>query len=273
MADKVVLISGASAGLGQAAAEALAQQGHRVYGTSRRAQWPREAIVAGRPLIVPMDVTRDDSVEAVVRFVLEREGRLDVLVNNAGMGIAGALEDTSVEEARSQLETNLFGVHRLCRAVLPTLRAQRRGLMINVSSIGGIVTLPFQGFYSASKFALEAYSDALRLEVAPFGIDVCLVEPGDFRTGFTAARQLVSGHRPGSAYYEAGQRAIAVMERDEQKGAEPREVARLIARLVETPSPPARSLAGATVQKSVVLLKRLLPTRALDAILRKNFEL
>lgn len=271
VADKVVLISGASAGLGLASAETLAREGHRVYGTSRRAQWPTDPLVAGRPALIPMDVTRDDSVESAVRFVLEREGRLDVVVNNAGMGVAGAIEDTSVEEAQSQLDTNLFGVHRVCRAVLPTLRAQGRGLVINVSSIGGIVTIPFQGFYSASKFALEAYSDALRMEVAPFGIDVCLIEPGDFRTGFSDARQRVAAHRPDSAYYEAGQRAIAAMDRDERSGADPREVARLVARLVEMRSPPPRSLAGAAIQKSVVWLKRGLSTRMIDWLLRKNF--
>lgn len=273
MADKVVLISGASGGLGRAAAEHLARTGHRVYGTSRRATFPHGEAKRGEPRLIPMDVTDDDSVTRAVAFVVEREGRLDVVVNNAGVGVAGSIEDTSVEEARAQLETNFFGVHRVCRAVLPTLRSQGNGLIVNISSIGGLVTIPFQGFYSASKYALEALTDALRMEVRPFGIAVSLIEPGDFRTGFSDARQIAAGHAPSSPYFEAGQRAIAAMDRDERNGADPGEVALLLESLIAAASPRPRVLAGAPLQKSVVGLKRILSTRMLDALLRKNFDL
>jgi len=272
VASKVVLISGASAGLGRAAAEHLARCGHRVVGTSRRASQPAAEDDAN-PLMIAMDVTDDESVEAAVAFVLGREGRLDVVVNNAGIGVAGSIEDTSVAEAKAQLDTNFFGVHRVCRAVLPTLRAQGSGLIVNISSIGGLVTIPFQGFYSASKYALEALTDALRLELRPFGIAVSLIEPGDFRTGFSDARVLARAHEPGSPYFELGQRAIAAMDRDERNGADPQEVARLLERLIESSAPRPRVLAGATLQKSIVGLKRILSTRALDALLRKNFDL
>ncbi len=269
---KVVLITGASAGLGEAAAEHLARRGHQVYGTSRRASWP-DAGSATNPEHLPMDVTDEASVERAVSEVIEREGRLDVVVNNAGVGIAGAVEDTRPDEAQAQFDTNLFGVHRVCRAVLPTLRAQGAGLIVNISSIGGLVTIPYQGFYSASKFALEAMTDALRLELRPFGIAVCLIEPGDFRTGFSDARQLVEGHGPDSPYYETGQRAIAAMDRDERNGADPREVATLLEALIAARSPRPRRTAGAALQRSIVPLKRVLSTRALDALLRTNFDL
>lgn len=272
MAAKVVLITGASGGLGEAAAKHLAGCGHRVYGTSRSAAWPDVASEAN-PERIPMDVTDPESVERAVSRVVEREGRLDVVVNNAGMGIAGSIEDTRPEEAQAQFETNFFGVHRVCRAVLPILRARGAGLIVNVSSIGGLVTIPYQGFYSASKYALEAMTDALRLELRAFGIDVCLIEPGDFKTGFSDARQIVEGHVPGSPYYDTGQRAIAAMDRDERNGADPQEVAVVLEGLIAARSPRPRVLAGAALQRSIVPLKRVLSTRALDALLRTNFDL
>jgi NAD(P)-dependent dehydrogenase (short-subunit alcohol dehydrogenase family) len=150
MTSRVVLITGASAGFGRACAQHLGRLGHRVYGTSRRAECPDPAELRSPPLVLPMDVCDDDSVQRAVDFVLKQEGRIDVVVNNAGVGLAGAVEDTSVEEARALFETNFFGVLRVCRAVLPALRAQRSGLIVNVSSLGGLVTIPFQGLYSAS---------------------------------------------------------------------------------------------------------------------------
>jgi len=132
--------------------------------------------------------------------VLADAGRIDAVVNNAGLGYAGALEDTSVDEARRQFETNLFGVHRVCRAVLPHMRERRAGRIVNMSSLGGLVTVPFQGMYCASKYALEAYTQALRMEVRPFGIQVAMIEPGDFATGFTAHRRMTAASAPGSPY-------------------------------------------------------------------------
>ena len=193
----VVLVTGASSGIGKACAELLFARGCRVYGTSRQA--PR-ALVEARtsdlaPLLrmIPLDVTSDDSVDAAVGVVLACEGRLDAVVNNAGFGVAGAAELTTIEEAREQFETNFFGTVRVCRAVLPVMRQQGSGRILNISSIAGRIGIPFQAFYSASKFAIEGFSEALRMEVAPFGVKVVLIEPGDFRTGFTAARKWRTG--------------------------------------------------------------------------------
>ena len=139
------------------------------------------------------DVTDDRSVEQAVAAVLEREGRLDIVVNNAGMGIAGPVENTSIEQAKRQLEVNFFGAFRVCRAVLPALRSQRSGYIVNIGSIGGLIAIPYQAMYSASKFALEGLSESLRMEVRPFGIKVVIIEPGDHKTAITENRTEMSG--------------------------------------------------------------------------------
>jgi short-subunit dehydrogenase len=272
MTPKVVLITGASAGFGQACAEHLSGLGHRVYGTSRRVEFPDPGGVHSSPIMVPMDVCDEGSVGRAVEFVLKQEGRIDVVVNNAGVGLAGAVEDTSVEEGRALFETNFFGVLRVCRAVLPALRAQRSGHLVNVSSLGGLVTIPFQGFYSASKYALESMSDALRMELRPFGVQVTLLEPGDFKTGFTDSRVFTAESGEGSAYHERCQRAVAVMERDEQNGADPRQLAELLAKIITDPSPRNRYPVGAFSQRLAVAARRVIPSALLDRALRAVYK-
>jgi len=267
---RVVLVTGASSGFGAAMVTALAAAGHRVYGTSRRA--PEPAPDAPSPIMIPLDVTDDASVRRAVALIEAREGGLDVVVNNAGVGLAGALEDTGDAEAAALLDTNLLGVHRVCRAVLAPMRVRGAGLIINVGSIGGEVALPFQGFYSASKAALVAYSAALRMEVAPFGIEVTLVAPGDFRTGFTSARVVAEGAKASdSAYGARAMRAIAAMGRDEQEGAHPRAVGELVVRLVETKRPRAVYTVGAAVQRVAPLLRRLMPARVFERIIASHY--
>ena len=296
----VVLVTGASSGIGKACAEWLFARGCRVYGTSRQAA---RALVEARtsdlaPLLcmIPLDVTSDSSVEAAVGIVLACEGRIDAVVNNAGFGIAGAVELTTMEEAREQFETNFFGTVRVCRAVLPIMRQQGSGRILNVSSIAGRIGIPFQAFYSASKFAIEGFTEALRMEVAPFGIQVVLIEPGDFRTGFTAARKFVGrGFRPGDKYvgrgfspgdaapalkgrptYEAygdsQARALAVMEHDETHGATPDAVARLVHRIITARSPGVRYAVGPVSERLALILQRLLPSRLLAWGLAKYYR-
>ena len=273
MTSRVVLITGASAGFGKACAEHLGRLGHRVYGTSRRAEFPGAAELRSSPLLLPMDVCDDDSVRRAVDFVRKQEGRIDVVVNNAGVGLAGAVEDTSVAEARALFETNFFGVLRVCRAVLPTLRAQGSGLIVNVSSLAGFVTVPFQGFYSASKNALESMSDALRMELRPFGMRVTLLEPGDFKTGFTENRVYTAGSGEGSVYRESCRRAVAVMEHDEQNGADPRQLAELLAKIIADPSPRHRYPVGALSQRLAVAARRVLPSALLEKAVRAVYKL
>jgi NAD(P)-dependent dehydrogenase (short-subunit alcohol dehydrogenase family) len=172
--NRVVLVTGASSGIGLSCAAHLAERGFRVYGTSRRPAAGPES----RVTMLTADVTDDHSVEHLVGTVLDREQRLDIVVNNAGMALAGPVEKTSIEEAKRQLEVNFFGAFRVCCAALPAMRSQRSGYIVNIGSIGGLVALPYQAMYSASKFALEGLSESLRMEVRPFGVRVVIIEPG-----------------------------------------------------------------------------------------------
>lgn len=263
---KVVLITGAASGIGKACAEHLARHGHRVFGGDRN---PATDATPVTPLL--MDINDDDSVVAAVAEVLSVAGRLDVVVNNAGFGIAGSIEDTSMEEARAQLETNFFGAMRVIKAALPHLRSQGSGLIVNVTSIGGIIALPFQGPYSASKFALEGLSEALRMEVAPLGVKVAVLEPADCRTGFTAARRKVEGADRG-AYREAFATSLAVIEADEIGGADPEVVARRLAKIIASPSPRLRYMAGSPTERLAVLLKRVLPYGLFAPIIAGHYK-
>jgi NAD(P)-dependent dehydrogenase (short-subunit alcohol dehydrogenase family) len=250
---RVVLVTGASSGLGAATAAHLAALGHRVYAASRRGTV--DPASAARPL--SMDVNDDASVAGGVDEVCRAEGRIDVVVNCAGYGVAGPIEDTPIAVAQAQFNTNVFGVMRVCQRVLPVMRGKRAGLIVNVTSIAGELSLPFQGVYSATKFAVEGLSEALHAEVRPFGIHVVLVQPGDFRTGFTDARRTVAAD--GSAYTERSHHAIDTAARDERAGADPRQLARLIAHIADSPRPKRRYVVGPPAQEWLMRLRHVLP--------------
>jgi NAD(P)-dependent dehydrogenase (short-subunit alcohol dehydrogenase family) len=256
------VVTGASSGLGAATAVHLAAAGYRVYAASRRGIVDHAA-AAGTLIPLTMDVDDDASVGGAIEAVWQAEGRIDALVNCAGFGIAGAIEDTPLAMAQAQFNTNVFGVLRVCRRVLPLMRRAGAGVIVNVTSIAGELALPFQGLYSASKFAVEGLSEALHAEVRPFGIDVVLVQPGDFRTGFTAARRLAA---PGdSPYAERVRQAIAIAARDENAGADPQRVASLIARIVASRRPRLRYVVGPSAQEWLMRLRYVLPGRWLIA--------
>ncbi|MBN1178381.1 MAG: SDR family oxidoreductase [Anaerolineae bacterium] len=268
--ENVILVTGASSGIGAACVEYLSQQGHRVFGAGRRAPFPPVPDPAGAPVLVHMDVDDAASVQRAVDVVVETAGRIDAVVNNAGFGTAGAVEETSVEVAQAQFNTNFFGVLRVCHAVLPIMRAQGRGTIVNIGSLGGVVALPFQPFYSASKFALRAMTDALRVEVKPFGIHVVLVEPGDVATSFTANRRVVHVNPVYAGRFE---RMMTVVERDECGGAAPQDVARVVARAVAHPSPQPCYRVGPPAQQLAAALKGVLPARLVEWALIKYYNL
>jgi len=288
-ASRVVLITGGSSGLGLATARRLAERRHRVYAASRRATiGDANASAAGAiPLkpfagtipgsahgvLVPlrMDVDDDASVRAAVAQVLAAEGRLDVVINGAGGGLAGALEDTPPEAVRALFETNVVGTHRVCRQVLPIMRAQGRGLIVNIGSMAGVLALPFQGIYSATKFALEGYSDALAAELRASGVRVVLLQPGDFRTGFGAARRLIVPASSPNA--TAANRAGAIATRDEAAGLDPRRFARLVERIIETPQPRARYVIGPASERLLMALRHVLPGVACRWLMARHFGL
>ncbi len=196
---KVVLVTGASSGIGQAIAGELAARGWRVFGTSRSGA----AVPTPGVEMIALDVDDDTSVERAVAAVLARAGRIDAIVNNAGWAIMGAVEDTAIAEAKAQMETNFFGVLRLCRAVLPVMRRQGGGTIVNISSLSGLFGTPFSGLYSASKFAVEGMSEALHIETRKLGIRVVLIEPGDHASALAASRRIVRAAATNPAYRDA----------------------------------------------------------------------
>lgn len=267
--QRVAVITGVSSGIGLACAAHLAQQGVRIYGLSRRA--PETAIP--NLTFIQTDVTDNASVREAVRIVLRNEGRIDILINNAGFGIAGSIEDTSAEEAAGQLDVNLLGALRLTSAVLPTMRRQRSGYILNMGSIGGLIAIPFQGIYSASKFALEGLTESLRLEVRSLGIRVVLIEPGDHRTAFTQARSFTAASAMNPAYRANFDRAVNRMAADEQGGPAPDRIARLVLRVINTRNPRLRYTAGPTLQRAAIWLKRLFPYALIETILKVYYGL
>lgn len=261
----VALVTGASSGVGQATALALGGKGFRVFGTSRA-----PSSTPGGFELLPLDVRDDASVAACVAAVTARALRLDLLVNNAGFEQAGALEELSLEEARAQFETNFFGVVRMVKEVLPIMRGQRSGRIINVSSLAGLAPIPFMGIYSASKFALDGYTEALRLEVSPLGILVSQVEPGFLHTPMMGNRK--SSARTIGDYDPWRERAYAAIREAEEKGPGPELVAETVARIATSRRPRLRYLVGGQA-KFVAALKRLAPESAFELGVRSTFRL
>lgn len=266
---KIILITGASSGIGFDAAEAFARQGHRVYAAARRVERMEPLKALG---VVPlrMDVTDEASLEAGVRTVLEAEGRIDALVNNAGYGYFGAIENVPLEEARRQLEVNVFGLARLCQLVLPSMRAQGSGRIVNISSVAGKAVLYFGGWYHVSKFSVEALSDALRMELKPFGIDVSMIEPGGIKTnwGIIAADHLAESSK-GTPYEAEGLRESETMRKAYSMRllSNPSVVTRAISKAVNSRRPRARYRVGFGAG-TLLFLHAILPTRWWDALFR-----
>ena len=261
---QVVLLSGVSSGFGRAMALALGAAGHKVYGISRR-ELEDPALTAALASHIRGDLCQAETAQRAVETVLAEQGRLDVVINNAGMGIGGALEDTDNMQIHQLMELNFFAMARMCRCALPAMRQQGRGKIINISSLWGLVGLPFQGAYSASKYAVEGYSEALRGEVSPFGVSVYLVEPGDFQTKFTASRQIVGKDSPYAPYCG---RALRRIEKDETGGSRPEVLAGLVLRLVEGSSGRFRHTAGGLGQRLLIRSRGLMGDRLFLWLLR-----
>lgn len=271
MKNQVVIITGASAGIGKATAEYLMKKGFHVYGTSRKAMGNIDENSANDPKsggfvrIIPLDVTCEDSVKAAVENIISKEGHVDILVSNAGTGIAGSVEDVSMSEAGSQFDINFFGTLRMIKAVLPYMREQGYGKIIALSSVAGVISIPYQAHYSASKFAMEGLIEAIRYEIAPFGVKACLVEPGDTKTDFTKSRIIAEGTNENSPYHTRFTKSLSRMEKDEQNGASPVAVANTIYKMIKKKNPPVRVTVGFQY-KLVLFLKRILPTFILEKV-------
>jgi short-subunit dehydrogenase len=272
----VVLLTGASSGIGKVTATYLAELGCKVYGTSRKgvngtivySPDSTRSNQKGFVKMVQLDVCDDLSVKNAVDYVMQEEGRIDVLINNAGFGISGAIEETSEKEAFSQFNTNFFGMHRMCRKVLPIMRKQKKGLIVNIGSVAGTFSIPYQAMYSASKSAMKSFTEALRMEVRDFGIRVVIIEPGDTQTGFTDNR--CYSLESESTAYPKGKASIEKMIQDERNGDQPIGVARVIGKMLNAKNPPSRITIG-LVYKVFTQLKRILPGRLVEFILGKMY--
>lgn len=269
MKQKVILITGASSGIGYDAALKLASRGHKVYAAARRVELMEPLKDKG---IIPfqMDVTDEQSMGEGVNFVLQREGRIDVLINNAGYGYFGPVETVTMEEARRQVEVNVFGLARLSQLVLPTMRQQGSGRIINTASIAGRAVFYFGGWYHVTKYSVEALSDAMRMELKPFGIDVVMIEPGAIKTdwGLIAARHLAESSQ-GTPYEPHASRWAATMDWAYRSNliSKPSVVTRAICRAVDSRHPRARYRKG-RLSGTVIFLHWLLPARCWDALMR-----
>ena len=263
----IILITGISSGFGRAMAQKLADEGHTVYSTYRHSEDRIPGVV-----YLKADVTDDEQVRTAVETVIEKEGRIDVFINNAGMGYGGPLEFSTVEQARSQMDVNWLGMVRFLHLIVPLMRPRGEGKIICVSSIGGLMGLPFQGLYSASKFAIEGYLEALRLETRDTGIKVVVIEPGDFSTAFTSRHQAIAPEEVQRAYpkYAA---SLASIEHDETSGLRPEYLANKVSRIVGSRRPANHYVIASPLQKLAVFAKRILPSKWFEAILAWYYKL
>ena len=266
---KVILITGISSGFGKQAARLLAEKGHIVYGTVRKENGSENQVN-----YLKMDLMDYDSIKLAVNTVLEKEGRIDILINNASMHTGGPIETSPTENIKLQMDTNFIGMANLTREVLPVMRKQGGGTIINFSSIGGLMGLPFQAFYSAGKFAIEGFSEALRMEVKQFNIRIVLINPGDFHTSNSANRRnFLAPTDINDPYNEQFEKTLSIIEKDESNGWEPVVLARKIVEIIECKNPHQRYIIASFEQKLAVVLKHILPGKLFRMILEDHYKI
>jgi short-subunit dehydrogenase len=269
--NKVAVITGASSGMGKATAFELHQKGYKVYGMARRTEKMKDLTEEGME-VVSLDLTKDETIVEAVNTVLDKEGRIDVLVNNAGYGSYGSVEEVPIAEAKRQFEVNIFGLARITQLIIPTMRKQRSGRIVNISSMGGKIYTPFGAWYHATKFALEGWSDCLRLELKQFGIDVAIVEPGGIQTewGDIAMENLdkVSGK---GAYGDMVKKIIATSDKNKEKLTPVVVLGKEIAKAASEKNPKTRYLKG-YLAKPLVSMRKWLADRTFDKMLMSQIK-
>ncbi|WP_299682167.1 SDR family oxidoreductase [uncultured Dokdonia sp.] len=266
--SKVVLITGASSGIGKTIAHYLSDKGFTVYGTSRNPK----AVKEGEVRMIPLDVTVHDSITAAIQTILQEQNQIDYLINNAGMGITGPLEETPDNEIRRVFETNYFGALEVIKAVLPTMRAQRSGMIINVTSIAGYMGLPYRGIYSATKGALGITTEAYRMELKEFNVKMTTVAPGDFATNIAAGRY----HAPileNSPYKENYGNTLQLMDEHVDAGMDTQVMAKVVYRIMLSKNPKVHYRVGFFMQKFSIALKRILPDTWYEKLLLNHYKL
>lgn len=266
--SKVVLITGGSSGIGKSVGEYLQEKDFLVYGTSRNP----DRHTASQFQLIKLDVSSEATIREAVDYIIQKHGRLDVLINNAGAGITGPIEETPDSEIQRNFETNFFGPIRVMKAVIPHMRRQQSGLIINITSIAGYMGLPYRGIYSASKGALELLTEAFRMEIKEFNIQMTNVAPGDFATNIAAGRY----HAPileTSPYKLTYGKTLELMDAHVSEGKDPYVMAKAIYDIIESPTPKVHYKVGEFMQKFSIVLKRLLPDKLYEKILMKHYKL
>jgi len=269
MEHKVVLITGGSSGIGKSIGLYLKSKGFKVYGTTRNlAKYPDFEVFE----LLELDVTNAESITKTIQQVIRIEHRLDVLINNAGVGITGPVEETPHNEILKAFDTNLHGPLRMVKAVLPQMREQRGGLIINITSIAGYMGLPFRGVYSATKAALATITEALRIEIKDFGINITTLAPGDFSTNIAAGRYHVP-FKENSAYGKAYGDTLQIINDDVDNGGDPILVAKKVYQIIENEHPNVHYKVGSSLQKFSSVLKNILPDKVFEKLLLKYYKL
>lgn len=266
--SKVVLITGGSSGIGKSIGEFLHKKGFVVYGTSRNPEKIQNSVF---PLLA-LDVRNSETIKSAVEEVIKLSGRLDIVINNAGVGITGPLEEIPMEEIKNNFETNFFGPIEVMKSVLPQMREQKSGLIINITSIAAYMGLPYRSVYSASKGALELITEALRMEVKQFGIEITNVAPGDFATNIAAGRY----HAPvvkDSAYEKVYGDVLATMNEHVDAGSNPNEMAEAIYKIIQNDKPKVHYKVGVFMQKFSIVLKRALPDKMYEKMIMNHYKL
>lgn len=268
MSKKIVFITGASSGIGKSIAEYLSDKGYKVYGTSRNPdKYPDSKIV-----LLPLDVNKVETIQKAVNQVIDIEGRIDVLINNAGVGIVGAIEEIPIAEMKHNFDTNFFGPIQMMQQILPSMRKNKNGLIINITSIAGYMGLPYRGIYSASKGALELLTEALRMEVAPFNITVTNIAPGDFATNIAQGRYHAPLHQ-NSDYYNTYKAILSLIDNHVDSGGDTLQMAKAVHKVINTPNPKIHYKVGAVLQKFSVTLKKILPDKVYEKMLKNHYKI
>lgn len=267
--SKVALITGGTSGIGRAICNVLHERGIKVYGTGR-------SVKNGETLdgynLVQCDVTKDISVSNAVNYIMEKEGKIDILVNNAGIGMAGSIEDSEIAEVLNVFNTNVAGVLRTCKAIMPIMRNQGSGYIINISSVGGLMGLPYRGIYSSSKSSVELISESMSMEVMKYGVKVVLIEPGDFKTSINENRK-VSEKTKSSVYKDEFDKIHEIINKEVSGGEDPLKIGRLVWRIINNDHPRVRYNTGNMMSKVGLAVKRLIPSRWFERIMMKHYNI
>jgi NAD(P)-dependent dehydrogenase (short-subunit alcohol dehydrogenase family) len=268
--SKVVLVTGGSSGIGKTICLALHAKGYIVYGTSRNPDKYRSEVPFK---LIALDVLNEATIAPAVQQIIHAEGHLDVLINNAGIGMLGSIEDSTAEEVKEVFDTNVYGILRTVQAVLPHMRARKSGLIINVSSIAGYMGLPYRGIYSATKASVHMITQAMRMELKPYGVKACVVDPGDFATNISDNRRVAQAGRKGSVYMPEINRIEAMINAEVGQSSDLAIMGKAIIKIIESNNPDINYLVGKPLQKLSILVQRLVPKKMFEKIIASHYKM